>query len=306
MSSPLTGGERLKLRLHVYPIWRIVRLASIASLLLYAPSGCKRPERKTVSRSTVASRPVTRTPKRTPKRESVHPTITHGFVLSQYDQCASVMTKPRMARWRPLVRKNVGKDKRAFALLMTFIFVESGGNQFAVSRSGCAGLMQFCDSTALRAPFGEIFDVDRLRPCNCVHRKCRVKRAVRRLLETSERSLHPVFAEDFPCDLSDARFDPERAIRAGWTYIKSLSDAFDGNFYLTYIGYNSGPAVARRIWSQLGRKRAKRLSAIGKILRAELEPTFGPKRARRRARSLINTHLPKVEKIYRRFLEWTD
>ena len=39
------------------------------------------------------------------------------------------------------------------AFIKAFMWVESGGRQFAVSSTGCAGLMQFCPGTA-RTPFG--------------------------------------------------------------------------------------------------------------------------------------------------------
>lgn len=219
-----------------------------------------------------------------------------------YDRCADPLASPRMNRWRPLVHRITGGDRRGFALVMSFIFVESGGSQFAVSRSGCAGLMQFCDATALRCPFDRIFEIDRLRPCRCADRRCHVPATVRRLLETSPRTLHPLVASEFPCELFDARFDPEQAIAAGWAYIGRLARDFDNNVYLVYVGYNAGPHVAARIWRELGPSRARRLAAIGRALRRALVPTFGHRWARRRARALSRVFLPRIGRVYRTYL----
>jgi hypothetical protein len=209
-----------------------------------------------------------------------------------------------MQRWHPLVRRVVGRDADAYALLMTFIFVESGGNQYAVSRSGCAGLMQFCDATALRAPFDQIFALGRLRRCDCADRRCRVHRHVRRFLETTRSTLHPLVEAEFPCDLTDARFDPEPALRAGWAYISRLKQELRGNLYLVYIGYNAGLHAAKRVVKRLGWRRARRLRAIGRVLRRALRPNFG-RRAYRRSRSLVRVHLPKVARVYRAYRrEW--
>lgn len=210
-----------------------------------------------------------------------------------------------MLRWRPLVRKVVGADeaaRRDVALVMTFIFVESGGRQYAISRSGCIGLMQFCSRTAVRSPFGDIFGTAALRACDCATRRCRVHWNTRRFLEVASSPLHPLVAHEVPCALSDPRFDPERAIRAGWQYIQDLSQRFSRNPYLIYVGYNSGPHVAERVWKVLGQRRAEELSNIGKVLRRALTPNFGRAWARRRARSLERVHLPKVMETYRTYL----
>lgn len=222
-----------------------------------------------------------------------------GYALqpAQLALSASPVDQPRMRRWEPLAWQTVGVDPNAFARLMTFIFVESGGYQFAVSRTACVGLMQFCSRTALRPPFDTIFDIERLRRCRCRGR-CRVPWRARRFLETQPRALHPIVAAEFPCSLTDPRFDPEQAIRAGWAYIDRLSACFEGNIYLAYIGYNSGADVSHTIWRALGPEKARSLPEIGRVLRRALAPKFR-RRARRRARALLRVHLPKIARIYR-------
>ncbi|MBW2736113.1 MAG: transglycosylase SLT domain-containing protein [Deltaproteobacteria bacterium] len=229
------------------------------------------------------------------------------YVLSFLDYETSMhVGSPHLTRWRSLVRRVVGQGKptsqRDYALVMAFIFVESGGRQYAISRSGCIGLMQFCDRTALREPFGSIFGAAQLRGCDCAHRRCRVHGATKRFLETTPPGLHAIVASELPCDVLDPRFDPERAIRAGWAYIECLGERFDYNPYLIYIGYNSGPHVAERVWKALGGRRAKNLTAIGGVLRKSLKPNFGRAWARRRAGALLRVHLPKVGRLYRAYL----
>jgi hypothetical protein len=232
------------------------------------------------------------------------PAPDHSITVDEFRSRA--LDAPRMARWFPHVWQTVNNDPRDFALLMSLIYTESGGEQFAISRSGCSGLLQFCARTAARAPFNNHFEFARLRICNCADRRCRVPRAVRRFLETTPPALHPIVSAELPCDLGDPRFDARAAIRAGWAYVDCLSRRFDGNIYLIYIGYNSGPGVAQRIWRRLGPERASHLRQIRRVLRRALAPGFGWRRARRRARSLVRVHLPKIARIYRRYRDIAD
>ena len=41
---------------------------------------------------------------------------------------------------------------------------------------------------------------------------------------------------------------------AGWRFIQNLDREFGGNIYVMYVGYNSGPLSARRLWKAIGRK----------------------------------------------------
>lgn len=246
---------------------------------------------------------------RPPSPEPLHRARRAADRYTMSDPACETTTLPtseHLRRWRGLVRRIVGigrpDSQRDWALVMTFILVESGGRNFAISRSGCIGLMQFCDRTALRRPFGAIFGAARLRGCDCADRRCRVPLATRHFLETTPAALHPIVATDVPCDLGDPRFDPERALRAGWSYIRCLAERFDHDPYLVYIGYNSGPHVAERVWRALGRRRAPRLAAIARVLPRALRPNFGRAWARRRARALLRVHLPKVMRTYRAFL----
>ncbi len=205
-----------------------------------------------------------------------------------------------MDRWDPIIKEVVGKDRRAFALVKALIWVESAGRQFAVSRTGCVGLTQFCSRTARALPYRKVFDLGQVYPCNC-NGKCSISRSVQKDLESGDMSRLLSHKETFPCDLSDARFDPKKAVTAAWIYAKRMLNSFGGNIYLVYIGYNSGPAVSARVWKAAGRDRSMELPLIKAHLAGALRPYFGAS-AEYRARSLVRGHLPKLRAAYQRYL----
>ena len=90
-----------------------------------------------------------------------------------------------MDRWDPYLLEAAEGDRELFARTKAFMWVESGGRQFALSATGCAGLMQFCASTAQRRPFGGIFGVGAVSACGCDD--CSVPREVQIALETDPR-----------------------------------------------------------------------------------------------------------------------
>jgi hypothetical protein len=106
---------------------------------------------------------------------------------------------------------------------------------------------------------------------------------------------------DFPCDLTDARFDAVRSIQAGAIYTGKLRKSFGGNIYLMYIGYNSGPGIARRIWRKTGKNPAVTLKAVQAVLVNALRHNFGDA-AKSRARALGDRTLPRVKRAYDRYL----
>ncbi|MCB9555309.1 MAG: transglycosylase SLT domain-containing protein [Deltaproteobacteria bacterium] len=202
-------------------------------------------------------------------------------------------------RWDPLIGAIAPTADRA-AQLKALMVVESGGEQFAVSRTGCIGLMQFCSRTAQSRPFRAIFGSGTVYPCRC-EGPCRVERSVRSALESG--SLEQVLAQQsaYPCELSDGRLDPQRALRAGYAYLEQLAGQLDDNLLLIYIGYNSGPLVARAIQRSLGSAaKSADTVAIAPYLAAALHPTFG-ERAQARARGLLRIHLPKLQRAYRHY-----
>jgi len=204
-----------------------------------------------------------------------------------------------MDRWDPLLKQVVRGDRRAFAAVKAFMWVESGGQQFAVSHTGCAGLMQFSSRTA-RTGFSRIFGTGQVYPCSC-RGGCGVPRSIRRALESGDPERVRAQRSRFPCDLTDARFDPRKSLTAGWIFIRRLQRSHGGNIYLSYIGYNSGPAVARRLWRAIGKKGRAGLDVIAPELPRALEPFYGASAASR-ARSLIRVHLPKLGRAYRLYL----
>ena len=203
-----------------------------------------------------------------------------------------------MDRWDPYISK-VTTDRHQFAVLKALVYVESGGLQYAVSRTGCAGLTQFCSRTARSGGFRKIFGVGQVYRCRC-DGACRISRAARRDLESGDRARILSRRGEFPCELTDARFDPAKAIRAGQAYVRRLSARYGGNLYLIYIGYNSGPAVANRLWRDLGRDPRADLEAIEARLEGALAPFFR-RSAASRARNLVKVHLPKIKRAYDRY-----
>lgn len=211
---------------------------------------------------------------------------------------ASAGAQPLMDRWDPIIWRAAEGDADRFAMIKAFMWVESAGRQFAVSTTGCSGLMQFCAGTARARPFREIFGVGQITTCKC-EGPCQIDKETRQSLETG--ALNASEAGDaFPCDPADARFDPERSIHAGAAYIAQLSARFGDNIYLIYIGYNSGPAVAARVYARLGKRPGATLSDIERHLEEGMRPYYAAS-SPGRARSLLRTHLPKINRAYRSY-----
>lgn len=209
--------------------------------------------------------------------------------------------QPMMDRWDPYIWKVAGEDAEQFAFIKAFMWVESAGRQFAVSHTGCMGLMQFCSGTATSEPFGAVFGTGQVYRCAC-DGPCRVDRQIQRDMERGDATLIDKHKKDFPCEVTDARFNGPKAITAGSLYIDQLRNSYDDNIYLMYIGYNSGPAVANRLWRTLDRNPAASLEEIEVHLAATLERWYGDQAASR-ARGLVGTHLPKIKRTYQRYLE---
>ncbi len=209
--------------------------------------------------------------------------------------------QPMMDRWNPLIWEAVGGNPEHFAMTKAFMWVESAGRQFAVSHTGCSGLMQFCAGTARSEPYREIFGFGEVYVCGCQDTRCRVDKAVQRAMETGGQAALDAHEDDFPCDLTDARFNAERSIRAGALYAQRLAKSFGGNIYLMYVGYNSGPGIARRIWRKTGQRADVTIEAIQAVLVDALRPNFGD-RSKARAKALGGRTLPKVGRAYRRYL----
>lgn len=209
--------------------------------------------------------------------------------------------QPLMDRWDPIIAEVAAGDAKKFARIKAFMWVESGGRQFAVSHTGCAGLMQFCGGTAKKAPFKEIFGTGQVYTCGCASWSCRISREVQRDMERGDLALIEARKGEFPCDITDARFHPKKAIAAGGVYVDLLARSLGGNIYLMYIGYNSGPRIARGVFERGGRNPDMTLEEIERHLADELRPVYGPS-ADSRARGLVRTHLPKLRGAEQRYL----
>ena len=243
------------------------------------------------------------------------PVVAEGVTPKELEPRLPVPTAPReptaplvpvapprkhrlMDRWDPYIWKVVS-DRHQFAVLKALIYVESGGLQYAVSSTGCAGLTQFCWRTARSGGFRKIFGVGQVYPCRC-DGVCRVSRAAKRDLESGDPARIKSRRRDFPCELTDARFNPAKAIRSGQAFVRRLSQRYGGNLYLIYIGYNSGPGVANRLWRDLGHDPRADLTAIEAKLTGALAPFFR-RSAQSRARNLVRVHLPKIKRAYDRY-----
>jgi len=209
--------------------------------------------------------------------------------------------RPMMDRWDPTIATVAEGDPRTFAYVKAFMWVESGGRQFAVSHTGCSGLMQFCSGTARQAPFRRVFGRGSVYTCGC-NPNCQTPEHVIEALETGNRDQVEQLEETFPCDLTDARFEGEKSLKAGKLYIDRLSRDYEDNIYLMYIGYNSGPAVADIVWRKLGRDPSAGLDRIENHL-SDAMSDFFPESHDQRARSLLQTHLPKLKRAYDRYYE---
>jgi hypothetical protein len=207
--------------------------------------------------------------------------------------------QPVMDRWDDTIMRAVDGDIERFAYVKAFMYVESAGRQYAVSRTGCAGLMQFCSGTARSHPFKQVFGTGQVYTCRC-RNGCSIEPEVRVALESGIRDEVEAQASSFPCQLTDARFDPDKAVRAGALYINRLYEDYGGNIQIMYIGYNSGPAVAKRVWRAIDGDADASLETIAQVLPDALRPYYGTS-ANVRARSLVEIHLPKIERARARY-----
>jgi len=205
-------------------------------------------------------------------------------------------TTPFMDRWDPAIQEAAGGDRKTYAFIKAFMWVESAGHQYAVSPTGCAGLMQFSSGTARDRPYRQVFGVGQVYRCDCRGR-CSVDPAVQHDLETGDLETLLSHRSEFPCELTDARFDPHKSIEAGALYVDRLREAHGDNLLMMYIGYNSGPAVSNRVWERAGRDPTATLDEIAPHLEAAMLPYYGSASSAR-AHSLLTNTLPKLARAY--------
>ena len=201
---------------------------------------------------------------------------------------------PLIDRWDAHILRAAEGDRTLAAMTKAVMWVESGGRQYALSATGCAGLMQFCASTAQRPPFRAIFGRGQVTACGC--RSCGIPEQTRIELETDPTAPSRLQSQ-VPCALSDARFDGPKSVEAGAAYVRLLSKDVGGHLPLIYVGYNAGPLVARRLYKALGEPRELSNSDLQPHLADALRPYYGAN-ADSRARGLLNVHLPKLMRAY--------
>lgn len=206
-----------------------------------------------------------------------------------------------MDRWDPYIWEVAGNDPSKFAYIKAFMWVESGGRQYAVSHTGCAGLMQFCTGTAKDSRFRKIFGTGTVYKCDCSGQACQnIPRDLQRDMESGDPDAFERHKSRFPCEMTDSRFNPKKIIAAGGRYVSDLRGEFGGNIYLMYIGYNSGPVIARRVWNKVGQNPDVTISEVEQHLANALRPNYG-QFADRRAAGLVGTHLPKLANAYDKY-----
>jgi hypothetical protein len=110
------------------------------------------------------------------------------------------------------------KENVDLYLVYSVLAQESVGNPFAVSKSGCVGLFQFCYDTAYSDEFKDIFKSGKRVKC---------------LEEPSE------------C-VKDARMNPYQSIDAGVKYLKKLLKNYNGDLKLVLTAYNAGSAISNK------------------------------------------------------------
>src|SRR3989338_6340260 len=116
----------------------------------------------------------------------------------------------KMDRWDHFIMqecKGEENERECFAIIKTTMYIESKGNDKAVSSTGCSGLMQFCSDTAKGSPYNTVFNSGSIGKVN------------------------------------DHRFDGIKSIKAAKLY---LIDGMKkqrkiNNIFFIYIGYNAGP-----------------------------------------------------------------
>ncbi len=207
---------------------------------------------------------------------------------------------PDVDRWDGVIYEAAGKNRRLFLYTKTFVHVESHGNPFVVSATGCAGLMQFCFQTAKEDEFELVFNTEEIHKCRCRSGRCKVSRDTSKKFEDVilYDDHHMIDKKSFPCDREDPRFNPFASIEAGVIFVDNLRKRFRGNLYLMYVAYNSGPAIAREIFKKLGRNGRAKPSQIEPHLKSVLKRRYG-KKGLRRADALLKIQFPKLRKTFR-------
>ena len=69
-----------------------------------------------------------------------------------------------------------------------------------------------------------------------------------------------------------------------------------------YIGYNSGPAVAKKVYEKLNKNSAATIPEIEVHLASVMQHWYGSG-SQARANSLTRTHLPKIKQAFDRYNE---
>ncbi len=145
-------------------------------------------------------------------------------------------------RWTPDIQAVCQGDTNCVALVKAFMRSESGGNPYAVSWSGCAGLMQFCYTTAEGM---DVFSPGPLQNC-CENYVRTPDRTVPNRCMTSQNHCKDQ-------GYTDIRFHPQRNIYAGASALlrKQRDSRVRGNIYLLAVSYNAGMGIVPHVVTRL-------------------------------------------------------
>ncbi len=146
-------------------------------------------------------------------------------------------------------------------IVLAIIAAESGGKHKAVSYTGCAGLFQFCYSTAYGGGFNEFFDQNTAIKCkDRKYENCK----------------------------SDSRFNPEASIQAGTKYISQISDYCSNNINCMAMYYNGGIGIAKECRGKTG-------NALNSCIDSATQKYYS--NPSRKAKE-IKSHMAKVKSFY--------
>lgn len=159
--------------------------------------------------------------------------LPSNFPLGPVGKTAKERIKFIIDTYGPIVKKYCEPLEIPESLMVALIYKESGGNRFAISATGCAGLNQFCYGTAKE--YANIFEI--LTPCNCEGENCKYGIAA--------------------CsEANDNRFDPEKSIHAGCVLLSNYIKQFEGKTSKVDFGlaaYNGGPETIKEAITLTGK-----------------------------------------------------
>ncbi len=169
-------------------------------------------------------------------KEKVKATITIGGGLKEYSESEEKDTsseiKDRLKLYEELIQKEAVEHKLRPALIKAIIVQESKGEKHAISETGCAGIMQFCYSTARDYFENE----EQIKSIDTVCEKKQISNLIN--YQCTSDTLN-----------TDPRFNPDLAIPAAAEYLDELiHETFKDKEYgiiFAIASYNGGQGLIK-------------------------------------------------------------